>query len=159
MPKKFMIKKEVSIWKRGFAFLIDLLIIEFIVNLNFSKFLEQELSNNKTLVELFNYGLENYSSLEPRLLMISIITAISALIYFTLMEFYLKQTIGKIMLKIKISYQNKLEFWQALVRNIPKVAFFVNYTVWIFLIDLIYHSFTKKRLFDKLARTDVEKVN
>ncbi len=155
---KFQLKEEVSIWKRGFAFLIDVIIIQFIVNLNFSKVLDTELSD-KSLVELFNYSLENYSSLEPKLLLISIVTAVSALIYFILFEWKLRQTIGKMILKIKVNSETKtLEFWQALVRNIPKAAFFVNYTVWIFLIDLIYHSFTRKRLFDKLAKTYVKKI-
>ena len=155
---KFQLKEEVSIWKRGFAFLIDVIIIQFIVNLNFSKVLDTELSD-KSLVELFNYSLENHSSLEPKLLLISIVTAVSALIYFILFEWKLRQTIGKMILKIKVNSETKtLEFWQALVRNIPKAAFFVNYTVWIFLIDLIYHSFTRKRLFDKLAKTYVKKI-
>lgn len=159
-PLKELKKENVSIWRRGFAFLIDILIIQFLVNLNFSKLLVSDLGNDKSLIELFNYSLENYSSLEPKLLTLSIITAILALIYFVLFEWKLKQTIGKMIFKIKVSSENKkLELWQVLTRNIPKIALFINYIIWILFIDLIYHSFTKKRLFDKLAKTNVEKIN
>src|SRR3989344_7063775 len=150
MPKKYdplkeFKKQEVSIWRRGFAFLIDIIIIQFIVNLNFSKFLENELSNDKTLVELFSYSIENYSNLEPKLMLISIITAASALLYFTILEWKLKQTLGKMLLRIEVRSENKkLELWQAFLRNLPKAMFFVNYLVWILLIDLIWHSFTRK---------------
>ena len=159
-PLKELKKEQVSIWRRGLAFIIDILIIQFIVNLNFNKLLAADLSNDKSLIELFNYSLENYSSLEPKLLTISIITAILALIYFILFEWKLKQTIGKMLFKIKITSENKrLEFYQVLIRNLPKAALFVNYTIWIFFIDLIYHSFTRRRLFDKLAKTNIEKIN
>ena len=158
-PLKELKDKEVSIWKRGLAFIIDIIIIEFIVGLNFNKLLENDINKDKSLVELFSYTLENYSLIQPKLLTISIITGIMALIYFTLFEFYLKQTLGKMLLKIKITSENKkLEFWQALLRNIPKASLFINYVVWVLFIDLIYHSFTKRRLFDKLAKTSVEKV-
>ena len=159
-PLKELKKEHVSIWRRGLAFLFDILIIQFLVNLNFNNILKNNLRTDKSLTELFNYSLKNYSSLEPKLLTISIITAISALIYFTLMEWKLKQTLGKMLFKIKVTSDNKkLEFWQVLIRNLPKVALFVNYIIWIFFIDLIYHSFTKRRLFDKLAKTNVEKIN
>ena len=75
------------------------------------------------------------------------------------MEFKLRQTLGKMIFKIKVVQDTKkLEFWQVFLRNIPKSLFFVNYTIWIFLIDILYYSFTKKRLFDKIAKTDVEKI-
>src|SRR3989344_6922545 len=163
MPKKnqnmVKYKEQVSVWKRGFAFIIDIIIIQFLINLSFNKILEDSFGSDKSLIELFNTGIENYSTLQPKLLLISIVTAIAALIYFTLIEFKLRQTLGKMLFKIKVvQYTKKLEFWQVLIRNIPKSLFFVNYTIWIFLIDILYYSFTKKRLFDKIAKTDVEKT-
>ena len=164
MPKKYdplkeLKKQEVSIWRRGFAFLVDIIIIQFIVNLNFNKFLEDSLGSDKSLIDLFNTGLKNYSTLQPKLLLISIVTAIAALIYFTLMEFKLRQTLGKMIFKIKVVQDTKkLEFWQVLLRNVPKALFFVNYTIWVFLIDILYYSFTRKRLFDRIAKTDVENI-
>ncbi len=158
-PLKELKKEQVSIWKRGLAFLVDILIIQFIVNLNFNKFLEPSLGNNKSIVELFNYSLDNYSTLEPKLLLVSIVTAILALFYFTLMEWKLKQTIGKMLFKIKVNSENKNpEIYQFILRNIPKSCLFVSYLIWVFLIDIVYYIFTKKRLFDKLSKTYIEKA-
>ena len=159
MPKRERIIEQVSIWRRGLAFLIDIIIIQFIVNLSFNKILEPELGTDKTLVELFNYSLENYSSLEPKLLLISIVTAFCALIYFTILEFKLQQTLGKMLFNIKVVSERKtLEYSQVLLRNAPKILFFVNYTSLLFLVDILYYSVKKQRLFDKLARTSIEKV-
>ena len=164
MPKKYdplkQYQDKVSIWKRGLAFLIDIIIIQILVNLNFSKLLQNDFGSDKSLTELFNYSINNYSTLEPKLLIISIVTSLLALIYFTLFEWKLKQTLGKMLFKIKVTSKNKkLELWQALVRNLPKVLIFINYFFWVLIIDLIYYNFTKKRLFDKLALTDVAKLN
>ena len=163
MPKKnqnmVKYKEQVSVWKRGFAFIIDIIIIQFLINLSFNKILEDSFGSDKSLIELFNTGIENYSTLQPKLLLISIVTAIAALIYFTLMEFKLRQTLGKMLFKIKVvQYTKKLDFLQVLLRNIPKALFFVNYTIWVFLIDILYYSFTRKRLFDRIAKTDVENI-
>ncbi len=149
---------EVSIWRRGFAFIIDIIIIEFLVGLSLNNFIENNIDSSKSLTETFNLMFQNYEALGPKLLIISIITAFAALVYFTLMEWRLKQTIGKMIFKIKVSSESKLKFSQSLIRNIPKACFFVNYLIWIFLIDLIYHAFTRRRLFDKLANTNVEKA-
>ena len=106
MPKKnqnmVKYKEQVSVWKRGFAFIIDIIIIQFLINLSFNKILEDSFGSDKSLIELFNTGIENYSTLQPKLLLISIVTAIAALIYFTLMEFKLRQTLGKMLFKIKV---------------------------------------------------------
>jgi len=163
MPKKPSINvllrnpNEISIWKRGFAFLIDLIIIEFIVNLTFNNYIQKTIGDNKGIIEVYQYINANYDLFSGFLLTISIITAIIALIYFTLLEWKLNQSLGKMIFKIKV-YPAKLKFWQALVRNIPKALFLVNYFSWVFLFDLIYLTFTRQRFFDKLAKTHLVKV-
>jgi len=155
---KFKDNDKVSIWKRGFAFIIDVLIIQFIVSLSFNSLIDDEL-DSKNFIESLQYSINNYETLAPKLLIISITTAILALIYFTLLEWKLQQTVGKMILKIKVvSDLKRLEFYQALLRNVPKALFFTNYTLWIALFDLIYHSFTGRRYFDKLAKTNVVNV-
>ena len=163
MAKKLTVKDllrkpdEVSIWKRGFAFLVDLLIIEFIVNLTFKDYIGTNLGNDKNVIEMYRYLNANYELFSGFLLTMSIITALIALIYFTLLEWKLNQTLGKMIFKIKVM-PDKLKFYQALLRNLPKVLFLINYVSWIFLFDLIYLSFTRIRFFDKLAKTYLAKV-
>ncbi|MEK6835701.1 MAG: RDD family protein [Nanoarchaeota archaeon] len=149
-------KPEVSIWKRGFAFLIDILIIQFIVNFSFRSQIEKQISNGN-LIEVYNLINQNYILYQPFILKLSIVTALLSLIYFTLLEWKLNQTLGKMLLKIKVM-PKRLKFWQALVRNLSKSTFFINYTSFIFLVDLFYLGFTKQRLFDKLAKTSLAKV-
>lgn len=148
---------EVSIWKRGFAFLIDLLIVEIIVNLTFSKYIEKNLGSDMNIIEMYKYLNANYDIYSGFLLIMSIITALIALIYFTLMEWKLNQSLGKMMLNIKV-IPNKLKFWQAFLRNLPKSLFLVNYTSFVFLFDILYLSFTKQRFFDKIAGTSLIKI-
>ena len=149
-------KPEVSIWKRGFAFLLDIIIIQIIVNFSFRSQIEKQINNNN-FFEVYNLISSNYNLYAPLILKLSILTAILSLIYFTLLEWKLNQTIGKMVFKIKVA-PKRLEFWQALVRNIPKAALFVNYTFFLFLADLFYLGFTKQRLFDKLAKTSLVKI-
>src|SRR3989344_9156093 len=152
----FLQKPEVSIWKRGFALLLDIIIIQVIVNLAFKSQIKEQISNG-SFIEIYNSINQNYSLYAPLLLKLSIITALLSLLYFTLLEWKLNQTIGKMVFKIKVM-PKRLEFWQALVRNIPKAALFVNYTFFVFLADLFYLGFTKQRQFDKLAKTSLVKV-
>ncbi len=147
---------EVSIWKRGFAFLIDMLILELIVNVTFSSYIEKNIGDMGNIIEMYRYLSENYELFAPFLLTMSIISAFIALIYFTLLEWKLQQTIGKMIFKIKVN--PKIEFWQALVRNLPKSLFFISYTYWVFLFDIFYLAFTRQRFFDKIARTSLVKV-
>jgi len=165
MPKNkdidFLLKspEEVSIWKRGFAFLIDIIIIQFIVNITFSSYIKNNLGENKNFFELYNYINSNYELYSRFLLTLSIITSIMTLIYFALMEWKLNQSIGKMIFKIKVKSDNKkLKFKQVLLRNIPKALLFVNYVSWIFLLDIVYLSFKRIRFFDKLAQTNVVKI-
>lgn len=147
---------EISIWKRGFAFLIDILILELIVNLTFSSYIEKNIGNTGNIIEIYQYLSENYELFAPFLLTMSFISAFISLIYFTLLEWKLQQTIGKMIFKIKVN--SKIKLWQALVRNIPKSLFFISYTYWIFLFDILYLAFTKQRFFDKLAKTSLVKI-
>ena len=150
---------EPSIWKRGFAFLIDLIIIQIIVNLAFSSYIKQNIGNDMSIIETYRYINANYELFSGFLLTISIITATILLIYFALLEWKLNQSIGKMVFKIKInSYDKKVKLWQTLIRNLPKALLLINYVSWIFLLDLTYLAFTKQRFFDKLANTHVVKV-
>ncbi|AJF62976.1 MAG: hypothetical protein QT11_C0001G0847 [archaeon GW2011_AR20] len=148
---------EVSIWKRAFAFIIDLIIIQFIVNLTFYNYIEKNIGNNMGIIEMYQYLSINYEMFSGFLLTINIITAVILLIYLTLLEWRLNQSLGKMILNIKV-IPKKITLWQALIRNLPKALFLINYVSWIFLIDLVYLAFTKQRFFDKLAGTSLVKV-
>ena len=136
--------------RRFFAYLIDSLIIDLIIVYPFKDLLKSfnldfNWNNLSQLTQTGNYGL---------LLTIGLSIGILSLLYWTLMEWKLKQTVGKMIFNIKVSSEGNLEFWQALVRNISKP---INILL---LVDILYMLINKThlRLFDKLAKTEVIEV-
>ncbi|MBS3092450.1 RDD family protein, partial [Candidatus Pacearchaeota archaeon] len=128
MPKK--VKKEeikkASIIKRVLAYIIDSLIITLVVSYPFNNYLK---SMNITLkfTDLFT------TRLTSDLYIIFFTIAILSLIYFVALEYYLKQTIGKIIMKIKIiSLKKEFKISQVILRNISKVVDILLF------IDVIY---------------------
>ena len=147
MPKK--VKKEeikkASIIKRVLAYIIDSLIITLVVSYPFNNYLK---SMNITLkfTDLFT------TKLTSDLYIIFFTIALLSLIYFVALEYYLKQTIGKIIMRIKIISLNKeLKISQVIIRNISKVVDILLF------IDVIYMLLSpeKERLFGKLSKTQV----
>lgn len=149
-------EKRFIFLRRVGAFVVDYLIISIIVSLAFKSVI-----TNKTSLEGQGFW-EAYStiSVDPSfaslLLAMSISSACLAILYFAIMEFKLKQTLGKILFKIQVkSYDKELAMKQCFLRNLPKSMVFIDSGL-ILLIDLIYMIFKQKRLFDFLAKTNVE---
>lgn len=147
MPKK--IKKEdikpASLTRRTLAYIIDSLIISIIVMYPFQNYLTK-INRELNFRDIF------VTRLSTDLYMIFFTIAILSLLYFSLFEFYLKQTIGKMILRIRvISTKKGFSFLQALLRNISKVVDIL------LVIDIIFLllSKEKERLFGKLSYTRV----
>lgn len=154
MPKK---QQRKLIWKRALAFLVDIIIIQFIVNLSFNKLIKQQLNIEGSFFEIYSTLSSNYQQLTPFFTYISIITAVIAIIYFTIFEFKMEQTLGKMLFNIKVTaFRGKLNLQQAFIRNIPKALFFINVLFWILILDVVYMLFKKERLFDILAKTRIK---
>ena len=127
-------KKRAPIWKRATAYLIDLIIINFVIATPFSSII------NSTSF---------FSIKSKEMLLATIIISILSIAYWTLLEYKLHQSIGKIILKLEV--KKNPTFTQALIRNISK-PFFLLLTI-----DVIYLLFTKRRLFEKWSNTWVER--
>jgi|SRR3989344_275990 len=143
-------KKIASKTRRFFAYIIDILILDLIIVYPFKNLLESfnldfNWNNLSQLTQTGNYGL---------LLTVGLSIGVLSFLYWTLMEWKLKQTVGKMIFNIKVSSEGNLEFWQALVRNISKP---INILL---LVDILYMLINKThlRLFDKLAKTEVIEV-
>ncbi|HIH26371.1 RDD family protein [Candidatus Woesearchaeota archaeon] len=128
-----------SLWKRMVAYLIDSIILNFVVVLQFNN----SFSDIKLLSPQINTGI----------IMASLIIIVLQLFYFTILEYKLQQTIGKTLLNlyVKSTINNELTFIQVLLRNITK-PFGI-----ILLIDVIYMIYKKgnQRLFEVLSNTQV----
>ncbi len=143
------IVEVVPLWKRAFAYVIDLLIISFIVYLPmnglFGGVPEGEMSS-----------LLNYLSAKPELtfsfFMISMILGLLTVMYWALLEFYISQSVGKVAMRIKIrSLTGKLTFKQCFFRNLSKVSTFLLF------LDVLYGIFKKdyRRYFEVVSGTEV----
>jgi uncharacterized RDD family membrane protein YckC len=116
-----MKKEEIpaSIWKRSFAYVIDLLIINILLIYPFQNTLDLK---NMSFQETYTY-LMNNPTIMYSMLFSSIIVFFLILFYWALLEYYTSQTVGKMIFNIKvISLKNKLTLKQTLIRNLSKFS-------------------------------------
>ncbi|MGV8086848.1 MAG: RDD family protein [Candidatus Woesearchaeota archaeon] len=143
--------ENVSFWKRMFALIIDLIIVNMIIIYPFRSVFIKYFGNItlKQSVQLSEVALP--SIVYWVIMIISILT----LIYFTFFDYYLSQTPGKMLFKLKsISLKNKnreLNLGEALLKNCFALPFFPFYIFWI--IDPIYLIFYKERFLEKITST------
>lgn len=153
LPKEKIIKAPANIIKRALAFVMDLIIISFIIY-PLENVIKNIIPKTNSYKEAFL--LLNNPQYIGILTTISILTAVIAIIYFSILEFKLNQTIGKIIANIYVvSADKELRYWQCLVRNLFLLPFIPFILLWI--IDPIYVIFNKenKRFSDILSKTKV----
>ena len=137
--------KKASLARRAIAYIIDSIIITLVVIYPFQSYLKK-INKEINIQDLFT------TKLSPDLYIIFSTVALLSLVYFIAFEYYLKQTIGKMIMKIKVvSTKKKFSIFQALIRNISKVVDIL------LVVDVIYLllSKEKERLFGKLSKTRV----
>src|SRR3989344_7730122 len=116
LPKKKEIIVPANIWKRIGAFVIDLLIIDFIIS-PFTKVLEN-------IIPIADFRkLENYLSsnmqVSNAMIFVTFAIGIISLLYFAILEYKYKQTIGKMIFKIYIASEDKeLRLSQCIIRSL-----------------------------------------
>lgn len=132
-----------ALWKRFVAYLIDVIIVNLVVTLPFYGYLRKFSSNPILLI----------TSNDPKLTLITFFVVIALIFYFSILEYKIRQTLGKVIMNIYIiSTANKeLKFTQALLRNVTKPFSIV------LLVDIIYMFFKggRQRLFEVFSKTAV----
>ena len=154
LPKQKTFTGPALVWKRALAFFIDMLIINFIILFSFRRLFQEIIPASLSFRETFK--LVNAPGLSSLIFTTSVFAAILMILYFTILEGRLKQSIGKIFTNIYITSETKeLKLWQLLVRNLFLIPFFPFILLWI--IDPIFMLFTKdnKRLSEILSKTKV----
>lgn len=157
----FIIMKEIvvgaSVLKRASAFVIDLLIIDFVIGFPFTGLVER--LSPKNPFDLFTTGAN------PGLTEIGIIISLISVLYFSILEYKIGQTAGKILMNIYVvddypNHQNNKNdndkgklFFNYIIRSlflIPIIPF-----VFFWIIDPIYLAFNKdqKRFLEVLSHT------
>jgi len=125
--------KKVSLMKRVVAYLIDMVIVSFI------------------LYPLMGFDYLNFE-FNIQVAIVAVISIFVTYLYFVLFEFYLNQTFGKIIFGIYVrSVSGKLKLSQVLIRNISKIG-------WeLIILDTLYLYIKKidQRYLEVLSKTMV----
>ncbi|MBU0461853.1 MAG: RDD family protein [Nanoarchaeota archaeon] len=142
LPKKKVVLGPAAIWKRALAFVIDLLLIDFIVIGPFKD----------VILSLAGYSTKQTWGMiltEPNnmasIMLIFALVSILALLYFVLTEYVLGQTIGKIIMKIRVVSLVPDRPWpgfgSCLIRSLFIIPVAPFYFLWI--IDPIFMMFNQ----------------
>jgi len=150
-----MKKKEHYFWRRFFAFIIDVIIISFLTS-PLQNIIKEKVQMPDTFEGIINLINNPQPLMEAKgfLFLMSSLIALIALAYWTILEFTLKQSIGKILLGIQVDCKR---ISQVLLRNLSKAVAFIDILSIIFLIDVLFSVFHKdhQRLFEKWSKTKV----
>ncbi len=136
------------LWKRAFAYIIDILIIQFIIIMPFKPLLSAS-TNIKTFAAFKSQLLAQSTG---ELLIVGIVIAILSILYWAVFEYKFNQSIGKMAFNIFVSSQRKqLTFVQCFLRNISKISTLV------LVADALYILLTRghQRYLERLSMTEV----
>lgn len=136
------------LWKRLFAYAVDLIVVNFVIFPPFKPYFPVVVESASWL-EAFKsfYNI----SFAWNMILISTVLAILTILYWTLLEWKLGQSAGKILIGIHVvAGKNKANFFQCLIRNATKISPAVLF------LDCLYLFKTKNlRYFEKLSGTMV----
>jgi len=155
MTKTFLL--PATIWKRAGAFIIDIALLDIIVFSPFKANLTSLIAGADTYQKAFQILASSQETLSA-VMMASFFMAILAIAYFTLLEWKLGQTVGKIMFNLFLvqipakpdEKPSKPGFFQVLISNLSLVPFFPFIFLWP--VELISILFTNHRFMERVAR-------
>jgi uncharacterized RDD family membrane protein YckC len=150
LPKEASYKGPASIWKRLVAFVLDLLILDFVIGSPFNSLLSK-LSPKISPMETYSY----FMSHSRDAMLISLVTiayGFLALLYFALLEYKTGQTIGKMFMNIKVESEEQ-NLFLFMVRSMFLLIVFPFILLW--LLDPLFMLLSKEkmRLSEILSRT------
>ena len=155
LPKKKVITANASILRRILAFLMDLLIINFIILRPFRNVL-LKLMPGGSFNEAYSYLLSNQNS-NAVLFFITLMISLLTMLYFVILQYKLNQTVGMMLFNLYLE-PKEIKFWQALVRNLFIIPIFPFFLLWV--LDPVHILFNKEgqRFTEKLSNTKVVQV-
>ncbi|MEM3126515.1 MAG: RDD family protein [Candidatus Woesearchaeota archaeon] len=142
-----------SIIKRFAAFFVDLIILEFFAFSSLERVV-RNLLPQAGFAEMATYLEQNPDKL-TLLVGVAIIAGIYAVLYFTLFEWSIGQTPGKMLVKIRIKEDKKVGFLKIFASNITFLPVFPFNILWI--VDPLHMFFSQKnqRFMEKLFGIEV----
>ncbi|MDP3917498.1 MAG: RDD family protein [Nanoarchaeota archaeon] len=142
------------LWRRAFAYVIDLIFIMAVVFLPMKNLYGGAYSGDFESIYGFFSQAGDFSF---GFFMYSLIVAVLTILYWALLEYYIGQSVGKIAMGIRVVNLEKikLKFMQCFTRNISKASTFV------LLLDVLYGVVKKdqRRYFEVISNTRVVNAN
>ena len=136
-----MVKKKrgftapASVWRRFLAFFVDYLILEFVVMFPLMAAFRKSLPEGSFFEMVSLLQSPEFASV---ILKISVISGFIVFVYFTLFEFKLNQTPGKMLFKINVvSEKKKFTFWNVVVSNLFLLTFIPG-IILLWIVDLVH---------------------
>ncbi len=151
-PLKEVPAKVPSIlWKRAAAFLIDIVIVYFIFFLAVGDQLSDTIPKAASFAQSYAVLVESDNLISS----LSVIYSLLLFIYFLLLERRFGQSIGKMVMKLKVVGEDPITFWRHIGRVMFLIPFFPFILLW--LIEPIVMLFTEnnRRLGEIVSRTQV----
>ncbi len=142
-----------SYWKRFFALIIDIAVINIFFAFPFRKFFTSNLPQTNSLTDAMAY-LESNPEITGSLSFIIFIISFLAWLYLTITEWKLGATAGDLLMKIRIKsqYGKEIKFWQSALRNLFIFPYFPFVILW--LIDPLYLLFKQQKFSEFITKTD-----
>lgn len=152
LPKMREIEVKASIWKRIFAFIIDLAIINLLIITPF----EGQFKNMPSFDnfdEQYSFYVNN-NNLLLHYSKVFLAISVLALLYFAILEHKFGQTVGKMLMKIYVK-PKEISFFKAILRNLFILPFFPFIILWIVDPILALTSKDGQRLEERFTQTMV----
>lgn len=155
MTKTFLL--PASLWKRAGAFIIDIALLDLVVFSPFKANLASLIAGADTYQKAFQMLTASQESLSA-LMMASFFITLLTISYFTILEWKLGQTVGKILFNLFLvqvpskpdEKLSKPGFFQVLISNLSLVPFFPFVFLWP--VEIISILFTNNRFMERAAR-------
>ena len=147
VKKNLSIPMPAPLWKRACAYVIDVLILSVIVFLPLNKLFPTPATEAASFADIMSSINQQMSG---KVIIIALLAAILTLLYWSILEYKLGQSIGKMLMKIKVYSATPLTFWQCVLRNVTKVS-----TLFLFLDTLYMLKSGTQRFFEHLSQTEV----
>jgi len=151
LPKKRIVRLPAGLFKRFLALMVDLIIMNLVIVTPLKGKIQVP---EGSFSETYSFVQNNPELMSSVYLMMGIVFVL-AFFYWTVFEWKLGQTPGKMLLKILVEnkMKGKITFMQSAIRNLDILSFVLFLPLWVG--DIIYSQFNKEkmRLFETLSKT------
>ncbi|HII72736.1 TPA: RDD family protein [Candidatus Woesearchaeota archaeon] len=162
LPEKRVFIGNASLWKRVAAFILDILLLDLLVLGFYDSIIASIIDGAGSVKETVKH-LQSSDSLSTVIVMLFFLLTLMVLAYFVLQEYMLGQTVGKMLLGLRVvavgdGQISDISFFQSLIRSmfiIPTIPF-----IFLWIVDPVFTFFNKEqqRFSEWLCRTKVIEV-